>query len=497
MKDKLTLKNIAAAFLLQMAAIFSGFIIPRLILGQFGSEVNGLVSSLNQFLNYVSLLEGGVSGVIMAGLYAPLAEHDLKKVSAVCRAADQFFRKLALIFVVYLIGVACLYPLFVQSRFSWGYIASLAVILGANLFVQYFFSLTWRLLLNADRRGYVVSLSQLLFVFLNLILTVVLIRVFPDIHVIKLASGLAYAVQPLLYFLYIRKHYPLEKKVEPDHQALSQRWNGFGQNLAYFVHANTDIVVLTIFAGLTEVSVYSVYFMIANALGNLVISVSAAVEPSMGNALSLGDEKQIQQAFDRYELGIFGVTFFLFATGIQLLFPFVQIYTREIIDANYYRPLFGVLLMLAQMIYCLRSPYVNVTHAKGHFRETARYAYTEAVLNILLSVALVSRLGLVGVAIGTCAAMAYRMIAHILYLQKRILKRSPWKAVRRLILFTLGAAAGILLSRLLLPGSAESYVSWFGLAVATAVVTLVPLAGVVLWEVKGKKYIKNNCRRRL
>lgn len=484
MKDRVTLKNITAAFLLQMVAIVSGFILPRLILGQFGSEVNGLVSSLNQFLNYVSLLEGGVSSVIMAGLYTPLAAHDMKKVSAVCRAADQFFRKLALIFVAYLIGVACLYPLLVESRFSWGYIASLAMILGTNLFVQYFFSLTWRLLLNADRRGYVVSLSQLLFVLVNLILTVVLIRLYPEIHVIKLAGCLAYALQPLIYSLYIRRHYPLDQHVEPDHEALSQRWNGFGQNLAYFVHANTDVVVLTFFAGLTEVSVYSVYFMIANALGNLVISVSAAVEPSMGNALAVGDAREIRKAFDRYELGIYAVTFFLFTAGVLLLFPFIYIYTREIVDANYFRPLFGVLLMLAQMIYCLRSPYVNVTHAKGHFRETAKYAYTEAVLNLVLSILLVSRFGLVGVALGTCAAMAYRMIAHVRYLQKHILHRSPWKAVRRLLIFSIGSAAGILLARLLLPGSAETYPGWFCLAAATAVVVLVPLGGILVLEGK-------------
>ena len=58
--------------MLQFVTIISGFIIPRIILTNFGSEVNGLVSSLNQFLNYVYLFEGGLGGAVLANLYKPL-----------------------------------------------------------------------------------------------------------------------------------------------------------------------------------------------------------------------------------------------------------------------------------------------------------------------------------------------------------------------------------------------------------------------------------------
>ena len=54
----ITFINSISSLLLQMVTIISGFIIPRLILKTFGSEVNGLVSSLNQFLGYITLLEG-------------------------------------------------------------------------------------------------------------------------------------------------------------------------------------------------------------------------------------------------------------------------------------------------------------------------------------------------------------------------------------------------------------------------------------------------------
>ena len=52
---------------------------PKIILSYFGSEVNGLVSSLNQFLAYITLVEGGITGVILANLYKPLVDKDEKK----------------------------------------------------------------------------------------------------------------------------------------------------------------------------------------------------------------------------------------------------------------------------------------------------------------------------------------------------------------------------------------------------------------------------------
>ena len=74
MKNKVTLVNMISSLALQVCTIISGFIIPKIILSYFGSDVNGLISSLNQFLSYISLLEGGVTGVVAANLYKPKSE---------------------------------------------------------------------------------------------------------------------------------------------------------------------------------------------------------------------------------------------------------------------------------------------------------------------------------------------------------------------------------------------------------------------------------------
>ena len=49
--------NTVTSLLLQIISVLSGFILPRLILGAFGTNVNGLVNSIAQFLGVITLLD--------------------------------------------------------------------------------------------------------------------------------------------------------------------------------------------------------------------------------------------------------------------------------------------------------------------------------------------------------------------------------------------------------------------------------------------------------
>ncbi len=98
------------------------------------------------------------------------------------------------------------------------------------------------------------------------------------------------------------------------------------------------------------------------------------------------------------------VTFSFSCTAVLIL-PFVNIYTKEISDANYIVPAFSLLISAAQASYCLRLPYNMMVLAAGHYRQTQWSAIIEAMINIIVSVVLVRRFGLVGVAVGTLAAM--------------------------------------------------------------------------------------------
>ena len=81
MRSKKAVYNIISTLILQIITIIYGFIVPKIIITSFGSNVNGLVSSITQFLAYITLLESGVGPVIKASLYKPLANKDKQEIS--------------------------------------------------------------------------------------------------------------------------------------------------------------------------------------------------------------------------------------------------------------------------------------------------------------------------------------------------------------------------------------------------------------------------------
>jgi O-antigen/teichoic acid export membrane protein len=469
MKHNPIYKNIICSILLQIVTIISGFVVPKVILVYFGSSVNGLVSSINQFLNYIQLLEGGLSGVIMVALYKPLADHDSKKVSAIIKATQNFFRKIGCIYIIYALVVAIAYPILVNTGFSAGYSFGLVLVLALNLFIQYFFSLSYKLLLNADRRVYYVSLTQIIIVLVNMISVVITARLFKDVLLLKLFSGLIFFIQPIMYGIYVNKNYKLDKNIEPDSDAIKQRWDGFGINLAYFIHTNTDVIILTLFSTLANVSVYSIYLMIVNALKSLVISVSQAITPSFGRSLASDDIQTVNSKFDEYEYGLSLVTIILFGCGIVLITPFVDVYTAGINDAQYHQVVFGIILCLAELVYCIREPYVSAAYSAGHFRQVSKYAYIEAGLNIVISLLLVKQFGIIGVAIGTLASMVYRLLCHIVYISRNILYRSIKKSLFNIFFTIANAICTCLISFNFFNLTCSTYVNWIILALKVMV----------------------------
>ena len=52
MRSKKAILNIISSLMLQITILICGFIVPKVIITNFGSNVNGLVSSITQFLFY-------------------------------------------------------------------------------------------------------------------------------------------------------------------------------------------------------------------------------------------------------------------------------------------------------------------------------------------------------------------------------------------------------------------------------------------------------------
>ena len=467
------LLNTVSSFLLQFFSIVSGLIIPRIILGVFGSETNGLVSSLSQFLNYVAILEGGLNGVIMANLYKPIVRKDTKKISAIIYTSKRFFKKISIALVLYSISLAVIFPFFTKSTFSFEFICTLTLVLSFKLFVQYCFSFSYQNLLKAGKYAYIINFTQIIVISLDIISAVIVSHFFPSIHLLKIVSAIIFLIQPFVCSYACKKLFMLEEKAREDKTLIKDRWSGLSINIAAFVHNNTDIVILSIVTNLETVSIYGVYNLVLAGIRGVIQAVNNGLAPSIGNLYASNDKKNLHRRFDEFEYINFLLTFFVFSLAILLITPFVMVYTSEITDADYYQPLFGIIIVLAEFSYMLREPYVRMAYMAGKFKEQNLHAYIEAFMNIVLSLSLVWKFGLVGIAIGTLLAMVYRTIFQILFLRKNILFRSFKKFLKRFCVFFIPHGIVVVLCFLLLPITEFSIGRWILYTMVYAVIFLV------------------------
>lgn len=426
--------NIYISLLGQAITLVCGLIVPRVLLKGFGSEAYGAVASITQFLSYITLLEGGIGGVARAALYKPLAIKDNETISKVICEIKRFFRMIGIVFGIYVIFIAFTFHSIAHVQ-CFGAITTfiLVVIISLSTFAQYFIGISYSVLIQADQKSYITQMIFSLATIANTILVVLFTQLGCNLVIVKLMSSIVFAARPFLTWLYVKKKYRLKKSEYSNEKYLTQKWTGLGQHLAYFVHNNTDIIVLTLLDNLKSVAIYSVYNMVIANIQNVVTSFSTGMEAFFGDMIAKSEWKLFNEKFSIYETLIAIISCIAFGVTFVLILPFVCLYTQNINDANYAQPVFAFLLIGAILLYCWMLPYNKTVLAAGHFKETKWGPYGEALINIVVSVILVWKLGLVGVAIGTFIATMYCFVFYAFYLTKYLCKRPIILLVKRVI----------------------------------------------------------------
>ena len=463
--------NTIVSLINQITIIVCGFILPRMFLVSYGSAVNGLQASITQFLGFIALCELGVGAVVKSTLYKPLAQKNEEEISEIFCSSERFFRKLGWILLFYTIALFLFYPFLAENEFSFLYTASLIVIISISLLAQYFFGMTYRLLLSADQLDFIPVGLHIIALVLNTTVCVVLMKGGFGIHLVKFVSAIFFVAQPICLAIYVHKHYKINHKLKLTTEPIKQKWNGLAQHLASFVLFGTPVAILTIFTSLKEVSVYTVYNLVTNGIKQFVMALTTGTQAAFGNMLANNETDNLNKAFTKFEWIMHTMTTLLFGlTGI-LIVPFVTVYTKGITDVNYIVPFFAYLFTIGFALHSIRLPYNTMILAAGHYKETQASAIIEMSINLILSIVLVFNYGLIGVAIGMLVALAYRTVYFAWYLSENIMNRNLKYFIKHIFVDTL------IILLMIITGYFQmkdvSYLAWFILAVKTSVICVV------------------------
>lgn len=437
MRSKQALKNMLSNIILQVLVAVSGIIIPRFFIKVYGSDINGMVSSITQFITYIGIVEAGIGTASTVALYGPLAKDDKEGINHILSAVKKFYRKSGWLFVALTVILIGVYPIFVRDQVSSSLVRWMIIILASSNAIDFFFLGKYRVLLTADQKNYIITGAQSIGTVLNMVVTIILIQNNVNVLIVKLVATLVYILRFVIVYIYVKKRYKyIDFSVESDDDALEQRWDALTHQIVGLIVCNTDIVLLTICMGkgsLLEISVYTVYNLVIASGTALMSSFSNGLASGFGEVISKNETDTLKRSFKNYEYLYYMVLFWCFTTLGTVFGAFIKIYTADIHDVQYFRVSLLVLFTATFFLQNVRIPGLTIICAAGHFRQTKIRAILEAVINIGVSLALVWQFGIVGVLIGTCCSYAYRSTDIILYNNKYLVKGSLKTTILRLL----------------------------------------------------------------
>lgn len=423
--------NFIFSVLAQAVTLVVGILVPRLFIINYGSEVNGYINSINQIFVYIALLEAGVGSAAVYSLYSPIAHGDKDKINGILSATNKFYIRTAFLYLTIVIALAFIYPLIVDSTLSYPLMVGIFLINGGSGVVAYFFHAKYKLLLNVDGRGYVISIVTSAYqILLSLGKAIFLLWGYHILLVQSLYLVLS-LLQAVLFGIYVRKVYPwINLKVIPDNESISKSKNALVHQISGLVFNNTDVLILTFICDLTVVSIYALYKTLVSLIGALINHFLSSINFKLGQIFD--DRPRFMRLFDAFETFHITLTFSLCTVAYIFLLPFLRLYTDGM-DANYLLTYMPLLAISVEVLSFIRLPSQSVITFAGHFKETQWRSVIETVINLVTSLSLVIvferlwGLGIYGVLIGTVVALFYRTNDILIYTNKHILKRGAAK----------------------------------------------------------------------
>lgn len=444
-KTKKSIFNLVTSILLKLVTIAFGIILPKLFITTYGSEINGLQSSVTQIFTYIALLEGGIGAATLQSLYAPTKKKDKGTINSYLSAASRYYNKIGIIYFAILFATAFIYAAVVKvTSLNFWFVVLYVVISGSLTGINFFFQAKLNLFISANGEEYISSTAHLISYVSTSIIKVLLI---PYVNIIILQSAYlgVHLLETLVFFIIYKKKYPwLSFKTLPDYSCLKQKNSVLVHKISSIIFQNIDIILLTFFCSLEIVSIYTIYKMVVNMINSLVSTFGNSVNFVLGQ--SFNDEEdtnkvRYKKLIDTFDVYYSAISFSLYSVMFVLIIPFLKLYTHGM-DLNYIYLVLPYLYIAIEILTVGRESMMRTIDVAGHFRQTQWRALLESAINLSFSIVAILVFkhfygmigGLYGTLLGTIVSMFYRTTDIIIYGNKKLLNRKPRKSFKIMLI---------------------------------------------------------------
>ena len=374
------------------------------LLGAAYLGVNGLFSNI---LSMLSLAELGIGPAIVFSMYKPIADNDELHIAKLMNFYKSAYRIVAC--VVAVIGLVLLPFLNYLIKDTGGVenLRLIFILILSNTVISYFYAYKGSML-NADQKSYITVIFRNIFAVIQNIAQIIVLIITGNFILYLIVQIITTFLGNFIQAIYVDKKYPFlvkyknEKIDKDERKSIMKRVQGMMMHkIGGFVLNSTDNLVLSKFVGLVAVGVYSNYLMIINLVKTYVSFFSSSISASVGNLIAKETKEKRYEVFN----SIFLVYFWIYALCFIAFWVLFKPFMTWWLGSDYLlgsATLFVVLLNF--YCYGIQECINTFTNATGMFWETRHKPIAECIINLGVSIFLASKIGILGVFIGTMAS---------------------------------------------------------------------------------------------
>lgn len=431
--DKRIKNNLISSLVYQVVLISLSFLLPRLYLENFGSEVNGVLSTIKQIFVYMFLLEAGVGLATTQALYERIGKKNYQSINEVLSATHSYYSKTGIIYLAIVLVIAVVYAYVIPTSMDSGTVFCIVILTAVPALFSYFVQAKYRILLEVDGRKYVINNSDTVLQIASSAGKILVILLTDSLILMQLVYCIMYVAQLSFLYFYAKRRYKwLDLKAKPDFQAISQKNSVLVHQLSGMVFNNTDVILISALCDFKAASIYAIYNIFFSQVQNFIANVSSSFNFALGQAFNI-DRERFKRLFNVYETFYVAATFLVYTLMAVFLLPLIQIYTKGIDDADYTNTLLVFLFVIMNLASNIKIPVNSVIEFSGNFQKTRSFAIWEMVINLTVTVAAILTMGICGAIIGTVAALVYRGIVTIRFSNRNVLERSQMHTYKILL----------------------------------------------------------------
>lgn len=397
-------RNTSIAMISRIIAILMGYV-TRIVFTHTLSEsyvgINGLFTDI---LNVLALSELGVGTALTYALYKPIAERDIERQKSLMRLFKWLYRCVAGLIAAAGLCVVPFLPYLVNDAGDVEHVTVIYLLYLLNSAVSYLLVYK-KTLIDAHQRSYIGVLYHTVFLLIQYVLQIVILictRNFILYLLIYLfctvGNNVCVAKKADSLYPYLR-----DKDINPIPKEEKQ---GIIRNMkAMLMHKignvmvnNTDNILLTAMTGLVNAGKYSNYYLIIGSVRQVLDQAFQGITASVGNLGVTEDKSRVKKIFE----ASFFIGQWLYGFASICLFQLLNYIITFSFGENYQFPSAMVFVLCVNFFVTgMRQATLVFRDSLGLFWYDRYKSLAEAVINLVASVLLTLRFGIIGVFLGT------------------------------------------------------------------------------------------------